>query len=133
MDVGKPFNGISLQAFEKRSTIIRMVLLPWELCRSVAMAMCDHRHCGNNRGDISCSGVRDCMQTVQASTCSFPSVARDGHQKVFLSSCVVLVMPGCPELKEVNPMYHSKGGDWGVYCLPEGHAVRLPLGKILRG
>ncbi len=92
------------QALENRSTMVRMVVLPWELGRSVmkSMAMCDQGRWGVGKGCNRPAGssLSDLvvLQTVQSWMNLATSVKSVGHQKRFRRRCSVAVIPGWPEL-----------------------------------
>ncbi len=93
------------QAFENRSTTVRIVVWPLELGRSVmkSTAMWDQGRSGMGRGWRRPAG--NCregfwvLQTWQWLMWEMVSFLRVGHQKRFWSNCTVALMPGWPELR----------------------------------
>ncbi len=84
--------------------MVRIVVLPWELGRSVmkSMAMCDQGRRGMGRGCSRPAGA--CLSDLvvlhvwQLRMKWVVSVRSVGHQKRFRKRCSVAVIPGWPEL-----------------------------------
>ncbi len=135
--VGNPRRGISLQAFEKRSTATRMQVFPSELGRSVtkSIPMWDQGRRGMGR-DTSLPtgrwrGVEDMAQTEQLRTYLMTSRDILGHQFWAWRSERVRWLPGCPEpgMLWTEPRRDCRWED-GMKVFPSGHPSGAGLLRV---